>query len=297
MVDAAFRCDGGDWMQGNAGDTTLVRTPDGRQLAVCWWGVPDGRPIFVLHGSPGSRFLRHVGSGYIDHGAQVITYDRPGYGMSTRMPGRRVVDAANDVEVIADALGVAKFGVVGISGGAPCALAAAAMLPGRVTRCATVVGDAPFTASDLDFFAGLDEDERAGWHRALAGAEALEARGKVLFADVDGLASALASADGFSGVDAEMWQQMLRESLRQGPCGWVDDGLAEVTDWGFDLGQVHAPTRLMQARGDRSIPAAHADWLVAHLPNAELIWVDGDHFGPRDEPEMDLIGWVCGATA
>jgi pimeloyl-ACP methyl ester carboxylesterase len=280
-------------MLGNAGETTLVRRPDGRELAVCWWGMLDGRPMFVLHGSPGSRFFRHVGSGYVDHGAQVITYDRPGYGMSTRMPGRRVVDAATDIGVIADAFGVAEFGVVGISGGAPCALAAAAVLSQRVSRCATVVGDAPFTAPDLDFFAGLDEHERAGWRRALAGAEALEARGRVLFADVD----ASVSSDSIADIDAEMWPQMLREALRQGSAGWVDDGLAEVIDWGFDLDQVHAPTRLMQARGDSSVPAAHAEWLVAHLPNAELIWVDGDHFGPRDEPEMDLIGWACRAAA
>lgn len=278
-------------MLGDAGATTIVRAPDGRDLAVCWWGVQDGLPMFVLHGSPGSRFLRHVGSGYVDHGAQVITYDRPGYGLSTRMPGRRVVDAAQDVKVIADAFGVSEFGIVGISGGAPCALATAAVLPERVSRCATVVGDAPLDAPDLDFFAGLDEQERAGIRRAQAGAQVLEARWNELFADLDALFGLA------EDQDAEMWQQTLRESARQGSAGWVDDNLAEVTDWGFDLGEVQAPTRLMQARGDRSIPAAHAEWMVDHLPNAELIWVDGDHFGPRAEPEMELVvSWVSGAS-
>jgi pimeloyl-ACP methyl ester carboxylesterase len=279
-------------MQVESGDTMLVTTPDGRTLAVCWWGVPDGLPMFVLHGSPGSRFLRHVGSGYVDHGALVITYDRPGYGLSMRMAGRRIADAARDVEVIADALGMGEFGVAGISGGAPCALAAAALLPSRVTRCATVVGDAPFTAPDLDFFAGLDEQERAGWRRAMAGAEVLEARWQELFAGED----AVPGSDLVADADAQMWQETVRESARQGPGGWVDDVLAEVAEWGFELDQVRAPTRLMQARGDTSTPAAHAEWLVAHLPNAELIWVDGDHFGPRDEPEMELMAWVCGAT-
>jgi pimeloyl-ACP methyl ester carboxylesterase len=126
----------------------------------------------------------------------------------------------------------------------------------------------------------------------LAGAQVLDARWKELFADVDALAGLV------EGPDAEMWEQMLRESARQGSAGWVDDGLAEVVEWGFDLGQVQAPTRLMQARDDTSVPASHAEWMVAHLPNAELIWVDGDHFGPRDEPEMNLIvAWACGATA
>lgn len=280
-------------MLGSAGDTTLVQAPDGRDLAVCWWGVPGGRPMFVLHGSPGSRFVRHVGSGYVEHGAHVITYDRPGYGLSTRMPGRRVVDAARDVEVIADAFGVSEFGIVGISGGAPCALAAAAVLAERVSRCATVVGDAPYTAPDLDFVAGLDEQERAGLQRALAGGQVLEARWDGLFAELDTFVGSLDSAD----AEAAMWQQTLREVSRQGSAGWVDDALAEVAEWGFDLSQVHAPTRLMQARGDTSIPPSHAEWLAAHLPSAELIWVDGDHLGPRHEPEMELIvAWACGAN-
>ncbi len=185
--------------------------------------------MFVLHGSPGSRFLQHVGSGYVDHGAQVITYDRPGYGLSTRMPGRRVVDAAADVKVIADALELSEFGVVGISSGAPCALAAAAVLPERVSRCATVVGDAPFTAPDLDFFAGLDDHERAGLRRAQAGRQALEARWRDVFADVDALVGRA------EDQDAEMWEQTLRESVRQGSAGWVDDNEAEVAPTGWSL--------------------------------------------------------------
>ena len=31
---------------------------------------------------------------------------------------------------------------------------------------------------------------------------------------------------------------------------------------------------------------------MAHLPDAELIWVDGGHFGPRAGPEMELLRWV-----
>ena len=79
------------------GRTVLVPTPDGRQLGICQWGDLDGAALFVLHGSPGSRFLRHPGSGYVDNHLKVITYDRPGYGVSTRMPGHSVADAAADI--------------------------------------------------------------------------------------------------------------------------------------------------------------------------------------------------------
>lgn len=97
--------------------TRIVRTPDGRALAVCAWGDPDGAPIFWLHGTPGSRFLREPGDGYARNHLRVYTYDRPGYGLSTRVPGRSVADAAADIRAIADAFGLEQFGVAGVSGG------------------------------------------------------------------------------------------------------------------------------------------------------------------------------------
>src|SRR4051812_49452500 len=86
-------------------------------------------------------------------GIRVVTYDRPGYGRSTRHPGRRVVDCVGDVATIADELGIKRFAVSGASGGGPHALAIAARLPERVTRVACVVGAAPYDAEDLEWFA------------------------------------------------------------------------------------------------------------------------------------------------
>jgi len=85
---------------------------------VAQWGDLNGFPVFSLHGTPGSRFGRHYDeSAYIEVGARVITYDRPGYGGSDRHRGRRVVDCVSDVALIADALGVERFAVTGGSGG------------------------------------------------------------------------------------------------------------------------------------------------------------------------------------
>lgn len=72
-------------------------------------------------------------------GVRLITFDRPGYGDSDRLPGRPVAHAAADVETIADALDLAEFAVVGRSGGAPHALACAALLPHRIARAAALV--------------------------------------------------------------------------------------------------------------------------------------------------------------
>lgn len=121
-----------------------VRTADGRRLRIEISGDPRGRPVFLLHGMPGSRVGPRPRSLFLyQRGARLISYDRPGYGGSDRRPGRRVADVAEDVAHVADSLGLDRFAVVGRSGGAPHALACAALLPGRVTRAAAMVGLAP----------------------------------------------------------------------------------------------------------------------------------------------------------
>ena len=132
-----------------------VAAADGRTLTIAECGDPDGFPVFFLHGTPGSRFAgQGFASAYADVGARVVTYDRPGYGGSDRLRGRRVVDCVADVSSIADSLGLERFAVTGVSFGGPHSLAVAARLPERVTRAACVVGVAPFDTPDFDWFAG-----------------------------------------------------------------------------------------------------------------------------------------------
>src|SRR5690606_7341419 len=87
-------------------------------------------------------------------GARVITPDRPGYGLSDYLPGRRLVDFPDDVAQLADALGLERFAVFGVSAGGPYAAACAWKLPQRVTGAAVVSGPAPFDREDA--YEGLD---------------------------------------------------------------------------------------------------------------------------------------------
>ena len=110
-----------------------VTARDGRALGVCEWGVADGAPVFSLHGTPGSRLARHHDPAVYERaGVRVITYDRPGYGVSERRLGRRVADVVEDVATIADALELDRFAVMGGSGGGPHALACGARLGEQV---------------------------------------------------------------------------------------------------------------------------------------------------------------------
>ena len=99
-----------------------------RLLTIDVSGAPDGAPVFLLHGTPGSRNGPKPRSSVLYRlGVRLICYDRPGYGGSSRVPDRRVADAARDVEMIADKLKLGRFAVVGRSGGGPHALACSAL--------------------------------------------------------------------------------------------------------------------------------------------------------------------------
>ncbi|MFD0665986.1 alpha/beta fold hydrolase [Thermocatellispora tengchongensis] len=97
--------------------TRVVVARDGRNLAVETWGQPDATPVFLLHGTPGGRFQPRPRAKTLHLlGIRLISFDRPGYGGSDRRINRVVADAAEDVEDIADALGLGRFAVVGRSG-------------------------------------------------------------------------------------------------------------------------------------------------------------------------------------
>jgi pimeloyl-ACP methyl ester carboxylesterase len=279
-------------------DSALVTVAldDDRVLACCQWGPSEGEPLFVLHGSPGGRFLRHPEDVYRRAGARVITYDRPGYGGSTRLPRRQVSHAAADVVSIADQLGLGQFAVCGISDGGPHALAVAARHPDRVRRCATVVSLGPYGVPGLDFLADMPSADREEWAWAQQGEQALVEH------VVPGLMSWLSTLDtgrppeGMSEWVRHMLVQAFREALAPGPGGFVDDYRCFLQPWGFDVAEVVTPTRIMVAREDEA-SVAHGRWLASHIPDAQLVIVPGGHLGPRDKEEELLIAWLATEAA
>src|SRR5439155_6883908 len=98
---------------------------------------PAIRPVLRISGTPGSSTISQAHARDAEQrGIRLFSYDRPGYGGSTRQKGRAVADCAADVTAVCDDLGVDRLRVWGISGGGPHALAAAALLPERVAAVA-----------------------------------------------------------------------------------------------------------------------------------------------------------------
>ena len=271
-----------------------IRARDGRSLGVCEWGVPAGLPVFSLHGTPGSRLGRHYEPAVYERAnVRLITYDRPGYGLSDRQPGRRIVDAVADVAAIADALELDRFAVTGGSGGGPHALACGALLGDRVDAVAAVVCPAPWDAEGIDPMAGQSPGNAEEFGAALRGRQALEellaGQASAIAADpwaiVTGRDDQLPEEDIASLQNEQrfhVFAETLREAVAQGPAGWADDDLAFVQPWGFDLGAIAVPVSLWQGEHDSLIPPEHGRYLVAAIPGARINWIETGHLAMVD---------------
>jgi pimeloyl-ACP methyl ester carboxylesterase len=224
----------------------------------------DGVPVFWHHGTPN---LGLPPEPLFRPGVRWVSYDRPGYGGSTAVPGRSVAAAATDISHIADELGIDKFSVVGHSGGGPHALACAALLPDRVTAVVAAASLAPYDADGLDWFAGMIASGEASLRAAAAGREAKEAY-ETSGAPYD---SEFTEADQAALRGAWSWfGKVVEPALANGPGALIDDDLAYVNLWGFDLASIRVPTLLLHGERDGMVPASHSRWLASRIPGAEL---------------------------
>lgn len=99
----------------------------GRSVAYAEYGAPAGRPVAVLHGTPGSSRLAGLfAPAAAEQGVRLLAVDRPGYGDSEPWPDRSLADIGSVVTSVLDDAGVDAAGLVGFSGGGPHALAVAA---------------------------------------------------------------------------------------------------------------------------------------------------------------------------
>ncbi|HET9094710.1 MAG TPA: alpha/beta hydrolase, partial [Solirubrobacteraceae bacterium] len=282
-----------------------VSTPDGRTLLVQEGGDPRGAPILFHGGTPNSRLLApSAAARAAARGVRLISYDRPGYGGSSRQEGRTVADCAADVRVIAEALGIDSLRVYGLSGGGPHALACAARLEDLVPAVATVGSVAPWEAEGLDYFAGMGEinvEDTELYLRDPAGSrEKLEAeRVELLAADagemLEAWATLLSPADAavLTGEYAEHLVAGLRDGLGAGGDGWWDDGVAHMEPWGFDCADIRTPTLIVHGEQDRFVPFQHGEWLAVHIPGAEA-WLSEDdgHLTPLERRLEDVLDWL-----
>jgi pimeloyl-ACP methyl ester carboxylesterase len=259
-------------------EPTQLTLPDGRVLDLFVRGPEDGTPLVSHHGTPGAGLpLAAFVAAAADRGLRWVSYSRPGYGDSTRVEGRDVADCVRDVAAIADHLGADRFFTSGGSGGAPHALACAALLPDRVRGCAAIACPAPWGAEGLDWLAGQGPENLEEWAAAQEGPEALqgylEKEAPALREAsepqdlIDALGGLLPEPDraAITGEFAETLIASSKRAVANGVWGWFDDDMAFLRDWGFPLDAIGVPVALWQGKQDKMVPFAHGEWLAAHV--------------------------------
>ena len=284
--------------------TQVVRVAANRDVTVDVCGAPSGTPIFLFHGTPGSRRGPRPRTSILYRlGVRLISYDRPGYGLSGRHMGRTVADAVGDVAAIADWLELPEFGVVGRSGGGPHALACAALLGGRVSSAAVLVGLAPADAKDLGWYEGMAASNVREFNNAEGGRPAalasLAAHAERVRADPEVLLRSLRPE--LAGPDRRIVDDVAirklltdtyEEALRDGSDGWIDDVLALRSPWGFRLSAIDQPVLLWHGAKDGFSPVTHAYWLAEQI-RTSVIEVEPEcaHFGAV-ETLPRALAWV-----
>jgi len=256
-------------------DTTF-QLDDGRKLGYAEYGVTDGRPVFLFHGNPGSRYeWMRVSDPQIWRGLRVIAPERPGFGLSDFQPHRTHIDWAQDIAALADHLGLDTFSVIGFSAGGAHALACAAVLSERVERLGLISCVAPLEVPGITQGMSWRNKKELLLARASYPAARLWMRRSARRA----LSSTrIWSGKAASEAEREKRNAVLRnleEAFRQGGRGSAYELALRSRPWAFDVTKITTETYLWQGEDDDNVPPPMGRYLARILPNCEATFVPG----------------------
>lgn len=267
---------------------------DGRKLGVAYFGAENGSPVFYLHGYPGCRLS---GGAFFDRagkklGARIIAIDRPGIGNSSPQPGHKPLDLVNDIRELAEHLNLKSYGVIGVSGGGPYALACAYALPPEELRSVSIIGgmgpiDVGFKGMSwsnwLTFMALMYFPFIARWLQNKVVHMLRKMPNEKIIAEVQTRiterSARLLDPDLMYLMDPESLATMLdlyREHYKQGVDGYMEDGRVLTTDWGFSLEDIPAeiPIQLWYSKKDTNVPFRMGEAIASRLSSRPEFHVD-----------------------
>jgi pimeloyl-ACP methyl ester carboxylesterase len=263
-----------------------------RRLGFAEFGPPDGRAVVWLHGTPGARrqIPTEARLHAHRHGLRIVGIDRPGIGSSTPHVYPAIRAFAEDLEIVADRLGLDDLVVIGLSGGGPYALSAGYAMPDRVRAVGVLGGVAPTVGPDAVHgglvalgrrFEPLVKVGRVPIGVALTGAIRVV---KPLASPALDLYARFSPPGDRALLQRPEFKAMFLDDLLNGSRKQISAPLADVLlfsrHWGFDLADVKAPVRWWHGDADHIIPFAHGVHMVERLPDAELRVMPGEsHLG------------------
>jgi pimeloyl-ACP methyl ester carboxylesterase len=264
---------------------------DGRILGYAEYGDSLGYPIFYFHGGQESR----LSSMFMDTTAKklnirIISPDRPGIGISTFQDKRQFIDWGSDIAQLADSLGLSKYSVFGLSGGAPHVLACLLSDSSRIENASIISGATPYnykgTLKGMWFPVKLIH-----WFATMKNDKLLR---KFIKSDSDDLVNHperkinqfqnyLPKPDKILMTDyPEFGWQFIKgskESYKQGIDGVVQEWKLYVSDWHMELNTCHVPINLWYGSEDKMAPFYRGNYYSNELPNSKLRLLENEgHF-------------------
>lgn len=260
-------------------------------------------PVLAFHGTPGAHSKYAVASAEAGkQGLKLIAVDRWGYGRTDVHADPTLAAFAADMEAAADALGIERFGVIGISGGGPYAAAVAAAMPHRVRAVALVSPVGPIT--------GMASPPRLNAIHHISFRVLPRIPGAIgfvfkLFRQVvlhAPLASVRLAAGRGMSADREIVAdhafatdlgRTFAAGLAASSRGPVIDMQLFSRPWNVDLRQVACPVRIWIGEQDRNVPIAAVEALTAAIPGAELTQLGphGHYWIARNYPQV--LTWIA----
>jgi len=275
---------------------------DGRKLGFEDSGPSNGFPIFLLHGTPGSRICELNNESIITRkNLRIITPERPGYGLSDPLPQRTIKDFSYDIEQLADKLNIEMFHVAGVSGGGPYTLACAYYLPNRVLSATLISSAVPCNMSN--FSKGMSAGNKLSFFVALHIPFLLRPlyyySARVLLKNPDKLIEGIKpqlcpwDQEVLNELEAngklDMFISHIREAYAQGSKGVYSDTILLTKPWDIKFEDIQVPIYMWHGKSDTLMPIEPAIEFSKLLPNCESSFIDNAGHLLLDDEKMSHI--------
>ena len=263
---------------------------DGRRLSYAEYGNPEGTVILYFHGFPGSRYEAALAEKTaLAHNVRFIGLDRPGYGESDPKPGRKLIDWPDDIADFADKLGIDKFYIIGISGGAPYTAACSWKIPSRIIKAGIISGLGPVAdnVKAKSFFGAFQKfwffkAKYLPWNVRTAAALA----GKMILRNTDAfmdlLEKCVSDSDKAALKNPEFRGILIKsnkEAFANSSLGFYQDLIIYANPWGFELQDIKCKVHVWHGEKDMTVNAGFGRHYMESIPDcqAEFFPEDG-HF-------------------
>lgn len=294
--------------------------PSGRKLAFAEYGKPNGRPVIYLHGFPMCRLEAMAFDAPASRAnVRIIAPDRPGIGHSSFIANRTILDHAENVKALSQHLSLRRFAILGVSGGAPYALACGRALPkeclsgvgilsgmgtyeesdvGLVPMPSRVTGwlarNVPRTIRAVTdaFVAGIRRVVKWGWVQKRLDQFVDQAKHSKYEWERDALGAPKQEETDENWTPMASRERLLNalfEPFHQGSKGVVQEAALVSKPWGFRFEDIESRVTIWHGAKDTSAPIEWVRAMAGKIPGVILKEYEGETHGSMVKHMDDVL--------